>query len=426
MQTPLLMLLLGLTVGGIIAYFLTLRFCKKEQELLKKDLEKALQDAALSKQCADRTNVELEIIKRQATEDKKTWAENQKRQEQLLRAEFQEMANAMMKSQSADLRTLHATQLEQMLQPLGEDIEKFRTQFTHDNAAMERYIQQLVQQTGVVSKEAENLVRALKGNNKIQGNWGEAVLERILETSGLTEGRDFTLQHHTTDEEGKRLIPDVVVHLPGKRHIIIDSKVSLNAYVTAVEAATENEREAALKEHVASVKKHIHELSQKNYTKSIKDAIGYVLMFIPNEAAYVAALKTAPNLPADAYKEHVILLNPTNLLMALQLAYNLWQSEMQSQSVNEIFTSAEKLYKKFSLFAKNFVHIGECMKQMQNAYSKAEGQLTTGRGNIIAQLEGWKKKGLSTSYSVAEPLLEKASMDEDVEMHTQLTAEEEE
>jgi DNA recombination protein RmuC len=415
------MLLLGLAVGGIVVYFLTLQSHKKVLSRLKVDLDKNATIAAEMQKKAERAEMELEWVKKQIVEDKKSLNEDLEKQRQLLRAEFQEMAGVMMKNQSADLRTMHVTQLQEMLQPLGENIEKFRTQHMRDNAAMERYIQELVKQAGTVGKEADNLVRALQGNNKIQGNWGEAILERILETSGLTEGRDFTLQHHTSDEEGKQLIPDVIVNLPGKRKIIIDSKVSLNAYLAAVKADNDGDRDAALKEHVASVKRNISKLASKNYAKSIKDSIGYVLMFIPNEAAYVAALKADPNLPAEAYAQRIILLNPTNLLMALQLAYNLWQSEMQSQSVNEIFASAEKLYKKFTLFAQNFAKIGTSIQQLQNTYTAAEGQLTSGRGNIIAQLEGWKKKGLSPTHAIPQVLLENTDMDDELEAPAQLT-----
>lgn len=186
--------------------------------------------------------------------------------------------------------------------------------------------------------------------------------------------------------------------------MIIDSKVSLKAFTDYVAADDALEQDRLLKEHVRSVRAHIKELGAKNYDRLVPDSIGYVLMFIPGEAAYVAAVTAAPTLPTEAYAQHVILINPTNLLMALQLAYNLWQSELQSRSVSEIYASAEKLYKKFSTFAQNFVKIGNSIDQLHRTYDEAQRQLSTGRGNIVSQLEGWKKKGLTPSSSIPDEL----------------------
>ena len=206
------------------------------------------------------------------------------------------------------------------------------------------------------------------------------------------------------DGRGSVAIPDVVVHLPENRNVIIDSKVSLKAFTDYVAADDALEQDHLLKEHVRSVRAHIKELGAKNYDRLVPDSIGYVLMFIPGEAAYVAAVTAAPTLPTEAYAQHVILINPTNLLMALQLAYNLWQSELQSRSVSEIYASAEKLYKKFSTFAQNFVKIGNSIDQLHRTYDEAQRQLSTGRGNIVSQLEGWKKKGLTPSSSIPDEL----------------------
>ena len=179
--------------------------------------------------------------------------------------------------------------------------------------------------------------------------------------------------------------------------MVTDSKVSLTAFTDYANATDEAERAAALKRHVASVRAHVKELSAKDYASAVEGAIGYVLMFIPNEAAYIAAVTADARLTADAYRAHVILLNPTNLLMALQLAYNLWQSELQGRSVREIYDAADRLYKKFCGFADNFVRIGRGIDQLNQTYVRADKQLTSGRGSIVAQLEGWKKKGLTPS-----------------------------
>ena len=319
--------------------------------------------------------------------------EAMRKQAQALRAEFKAMSVEMMRTQGDALREQHVNSLEALLKPLGHDIEAFRTQFVKGHASLDGYIKALV-----------DLAKALKGNTKLQGNWGEAVLANLLSVSGLTEGRDYTLQSHVADGRGSVAIPDVVVHLPQSRNVIIDSKVSLKAFTEYVAADDALEQDRLMKEHLRSVRQHIKELADKNYSKLVKDSIGYVLMFIPGEAAYVAAVTADPTLPTEAYKQHVILINPTNLLMALQLAYNLWQSELQSRSVNEIYTSAEKLYKKFSTFAQNFVKIGNSIDQLHRTYDDAQRQLTTGRGNIISQLEGWRKKGLTPSASLPDEL----------------------
>lgn len=330
--------------------------------------------------------------------------EAMRKQAQALRAEFKAMSVEMMRTQGDALREQHVNSLEALLKPLGHDIEAFRTQFVKGHASLDGYIKALVEQTQSLGREADDLAKALKGNTKLQGNWGEAVLANLLSVSGLTEGRDYTLQSHVADGCGSVAIPDVVVHLPQSRNVIIDSKVSLKAFTEYVAADDALEQDRLMKEHLRSVRQHIKELADKNYSKLVKDSIGYVLMFIPGEAAYVAAVTADPTLPTEAYKQHVILINPTNLLMALQLAYNLWQSELQSRSVNEIYTSAEKLYKKFSTFAQNFVKIGNSIDQLHRTYDDAQRQLTTGRGNIISQLEGWRKKGLTPSASLPDEL----------------------
>ncbi len=355
-----------------------------------------------------RTQREAVQAKAQLEAERKHSDEGMRRQAAALRSEFKAMSVEMMRTQGDQLREQHLHSLEALLTPLGRNIEQFRTQFVTGHASLDRYISELVKQTSALGREADDLAKALKGNNKLQGNWGEAVLANLLATAGLTEGRDYTLQQQQNSEQGSRLIPDVVVHLPEHRNVIIDSKVSLKAYAEYVAADEAAVQEQKLKEHVRSVRQHIKELSAKNYAKTVPDSIGYVLMFIPGEAAYVAAVNTDPQLPADAYAAHIILINPTNLLMALQLAYNLWQSELQSRSVQEIYSSAEKLYKKFSLFAQNFVKIGHSLSQLQRTYDEAHRQLAAGRGNIVSQLEGWKKKGLNPSAGLPDELTREA------------------
>ena len=219
--------------------------------------------------------------------------EAMRKQAQALRAEFKAMSVEMMRTQSDSLRQQHLHTLEELLKPLGHDIEDFRTQFVKGHASLDGYIKALVEQTNSLGREAEDLAKALKGNNKLQGDWGEAVLNNLLSASGLTEGRDYTLQSHQPDGRGSVAIPDVVVHLPGQRNVIIDSKVSLKAFTDYVAADDADQQEALLKEHVRSVRQHVKELAAKDYGRIVPDSIGYVLMFIPGEAAYVSAVTAA-------------------------------------------------------------------------------------------------------------------------------------
>lgn len=336
-----------------------------------------------------------------------------RRQAAALRSEFKAMSVEMLRTQGDSLRTQHIHSLEELLKPLGHDIEAFKTQFVTGHASLREHISTLENRAKTLGREAEDLAKALKGNTKLQGNWGEAVLANLLSASGLTEGRDYTLQQRTEGEAGNVLIPDVVVHLPEQRNVIIDSKVSLKAYTEYVAADDRLTQEQLLKEHVRSVRAHIKELSAKKYDKVVAGSIGYVLMFIPGEGAYMAAVNADPLLTTDAYRSHVILINPTNLLMALQLAYNLWQSELQSRSVNEIIASAEKLYQKFTTFSRNFLKLGNSIAQLQRTYDEAQGQLSRGRGNIVSQLEGWKKKGLTPSTKIPEELTQEAEDSDD-------------
>lgn len=368
---------------------------------------KAQAEIAAAKATAEQARLEAAEAKAKLESERTHAEEAMKKQAQALRTEFKAMTAEMLRTQGDSLRSEHLNALNALLTPLGRDIASFKTQFVSGHAAMDKYIKELVAQTSAIGREAEDLAKALRGNSKLQGNWGEAVLANLLEATGLERGRDYEVQVNTKTDDGRTLIPDVVVHLPGGRHLIIDSKVSLTAYTAFVAAegdASAEERARLLKEHVKSVRAHIKELSEKRYDKLVPGAIGYVLMFVPGEAAYVAAVGAEPTLATEAYSRRVILINPGNLLMALQLAHNLWQSELQSRSVKEIYDSAERLYKKFANFAANYVKIGAALQQAQRAYDDAEKQLRTGRGNIVQQLEDWKKKGLTTSAEIPERL----------------------
>lgn len=371
----------------------------RERASHRKELDEAQARAAAAQAKAAAAEARLDA-------ERKRSEEMLSHQAEALRAEFRNVANELVQKESSRLHNDNKQTLDGILQPLKDNIATFNAQFLKGNADMNRYITDLLKQTTTMGQEANNLARALRSNNKVQGNWGELVLRNILDGVGMRKGTDYEEQVCTATAEGGRVIPDVVVKLPQNRALVVDSKVSLNAYTDYVAAEDDAaKQESLLKEHVKSVMSHVNELSKTDYAKKVKNHIGYVLMFIPSEAAYVAAVTADPNLSIVAYKKHVIIVNPTNLLMALQLAYNLWQSELQTQNVKAIYDSAEKIYAKFCTFAKTFELVGKNISTLQGNYNTALNQLTTGRNSLVGQLEKWKEQGLTSTSQIPESLL---------------------
>jgi DNA recombination protein RmuC len=264
-----------------------------------------------------------------------------------------------------------------------------------------------------VSQEANNLTSALKGNTKMQGNWGELLLESILENSGLTKGQEFVTQEFIRDgagnvikdDEGKGLQPDVMVYYPDKRRIIIDSKVSLIAWDRYVsEDSTDDEREKSLSQHIQSIKSHIDGLSRKNYPK-YAEALDYVLMFVPIEPAFLEALKKDKQLWKYAYDKNILIVSPTNLLAVLRIIADLWKVEQRSKNAIEIAEKAGLLYDKFVGFTESLETVGKKIADAQSSYEKAMGQLSTGRGNIIGKIEELKKMGANAQKQIPDKIL---------------------
>ena len=252
----------------------------------------------------------------------------------------------------------------------------------------------LREQTDRIGSDAANLTKALKGDSKVQGDWGEMVLESMLEGSGLRKDEQYFIQQSTTDADGNRLRPDVVVRFPEGRSVVIDSKVSLTAYAQAVATDDEAARERLLKEHLRSVKAHIDELSRKKYDDVIDDAIGYVLMFMPIESSYIAAVKADPTITQYAYNKRIIVISPSNLMMSLQLAYNLWQYDKQGKNVENTIKLAADLYDKVAGFADTFAEIETGIEKLRQTYATAKNRLYEGSGNVMRRVEQLKKLGV--------------------------------
>lgn len=292
-----------------------------------------------------------------------------------------------------DSKTQNAVQKEELKKSFESMLKLFEQQ---QNQA----VNSLKEQTEKIGTDAANLTKALKGDSKIQGDWGEMVLETILENSGLVKNENYFVQENVKDENGNNFRPDVVVKFPEGRAVVIDSKVSLTAYADAMAAESEDLRTQRMAAHVQSVIKHVDELAAKKYDDLVENAIGYVLLFIPNEAAYSAALKARPQLSQEAYKKHIIIISPSNLLMTLQLAYNLWQYDKQTKNIENIVKSAAGLYDKVVTFTESFDKIGSQIQALSATFETAKGQLSDGKGNVLGRVEKFKELGINPKKSL--------------------------
>jgi DNA recombination protein RmuC len=357
--------------------------------------------------------------------------ETQKREIETLRkqftAEFEIIANKILDEKSEKFTKLNKENLANILNPLGDNIELFKKkiQEVYDTEAKERFslgkeVARLVELNQKISEEANNLTNALKGNSKIQGDWGQMILENILEQSGLVKGVGYSVQEFLKDddgnylknEEGNKMQPDVIINYPDNRKVIIDSKVSLTAYTRYNESTDENDRKIALDEHLRSVKKHIDELSRKNYA-DFAPSLDFVMMFVPNEPAFLLALKRDNELWSYAYNKRVLLISPTNLIAILKMIADLWKRELQNRNAQEIADRGAALYEKFANFVENFSDIGTTLDRAKKSYNTAFNQLTQGRGNLIRQAEMLKELGIKTKKSLPSNMLTESFDDQE-------------
>ena len=358
-------------------------------------------------------------------ESDQQWAqklENLKQEMQRMNIEQQRVAAEQLAAKQSALQENNRLQMDELLKPIKEQFADFKKSVEESKtqnevnkkelqdtfeATMKLFQQEqqqavlsLKEQTSKIGSDAANLTKALKGDSKMQGDWGEMVLETILENSGLRKDEEFFIQENTKDENGKNFRPDVIVRFPEGRSVVIDSKVSLTAYTDALAAGNDEERERLMKAHALSVRKHIDELAEKDYSKLVDDAIGFVLMFIPNETSYIAAMKQQPDLSRYAYQKKIIIISPSNLLMALQLAYNLWQYDRQNKNVEKIVKTAADLYDKVATFEDTFLGIGDLITRLSGTFDKARKQLYDGSGNVMRRVESLKGLGVTPKKQI--------------------------
>lgn len=341
-----------------------------------------------------------------------------------MKSQFHELAVETLNERSEELKRTNAEQIAGIVAPVKEEmgrvqkaVQDARISSAEQKASVEKAIEGLAMQTEKIGQDAADLANALKDKGKVQGDWGEQLLESILEESGLRRDHEYEIQANVKDEEGNNLRPDVVVKCPGGRNVVIDSKVSLTAYVNYTGAQTEEEMRHYERENLQSVKRHIDELAAKKYDKLVQNTISHVLMFIPNEGSYILSLRAEPQLGQQAFKKGVLIINPTNLMMALQLIHNLWQSEKQSRNIETIIKQSSELYDKFVTFVETFTKVDEALKTAQRNCDTAFGQLSNGRGNIVRRLEGLKQLGVTPKKSIPRKLMEE-DMPEDSENAT--------
>ena len=333
--------------------------------------------------------------------------------------QFERIANRLFDEKSSKFSETNKTSIETLLNPLKEDIAKFKTKVeeTYDKESKQRFsleerVKDLIEQTNKVSAEANNLTTALKGDPKKRGIWGEIILAGILEASGLTKDREYAIQQTIKDDEGNDLRPDVIVTLPDERTIIIDSKVSLIAYEAYVSADDDKKQSDSLAAHLNSINTHINLLSDKRYD-NLHSSLDYTMMFVPIEPAFLIAVQADPNLWAKAYAKRILLVSPTNLIACLKIISDLWRREYQNKNALQIVAAGEALYEKFVGFTNTFEDIGRSIKATNDRYEKALGQLKDGKGNLINQAIRLKNLGLKSDKKIHENLLTD-SFDEDV------------
>lgn len=373
-------------------------------------LENTLEDKEI--ECIDLNKVlasQEQIINNQKEKLEEQNANLLQVQEQL-RLEFTNTANSLLEEKSQKFTSQNQENLDHILKPLQEKLKNFEQKVEHyyndenkERATLKEQIRQLTQLNQQMNEETRNLTNALKGEAKMQGNWGELILEQILEKSGLRKDAEYFTQSFFVNEDGKRQFPDLILNLPNKKHLIIDSKMSLTAYERFSSSEDNDTAQQAIKDHLISIKKHVKELSVKKYQHINElNSLDFVLMFVPLEAAFALAMQNDHNLYYQAFQQNVIIVSPMTLLATARTISNVWQQENQSRHAQEIAQQAGRMYDKFVNFIHDLEQVGTKVKQVEQTYNEAMKKLQFGKGNLISRATKLKELGAKTSKKLPE------------------------
>ncbi len=415
-----LYLVIGLIAGGGIVYLVMRSLMAGRRQYMKEKVIGLEEETrALDRQIKER---EAEMIRltrelavattnhknlKEKLEEQKTDISNL---QDRFRIEFKNLANEILEEKSKKFTEQNQSNLDQLLKPLGEKIRDFEKKIgdAYDKEAQQRFslkeeVKRLAELNKRIAEDAENLTRALKGDSKAQGNWGEMILENILERSGLVKDREYIVQPSFQGDDGRRMQPDIVVTYPGNRSVIIDAKVSLTAYERLVDAPGPELREKYLKEHLNSIRNHITELSNKNYLDIYQvQSLDFIMMFLPVEPAYLVAIKEDPEIWNYAYDRRILLISPTNLLAALKMIASLWRQEHQNKNALEIARQSGDLLDKFYALLSDLNDLGNRLKLTQKSYDDAINKLSEGKGNLIRRAQRIEELGAKTKKKLPD------------------------
>lgn len=388
----------------------------------KAEKQRFLADLAQANQQNHELKLDLATARARFEEKEQAWQSELnllKSSREILAKEFESLANRVFEAKQEHFSRHTKIQLEQLILPFRDQLKEFRDRT--DEAQKQGIAQhhqlmgqifELQKQSQQIGQDAVNLANALKGNNKIIGNWGELILANILENMGLQKGREYQLQVSHRDDDGRRIQPDAVVYLPDEKSIVIDAKVSLVAYERFCIAESEQERAQALKEHVESIRTHIRGLAAKNYADVVsKGSIDFVCMFVPVEAAFITAVQNVPELLQEAYDKRVLLVSPSGIFVVLRTVSALWQRERQDRNVENIVVSAGRLHDQFVRFVEALEDIGVGLERVGKSYELAMSRLVSGSGNLVKRVDDFRKLGAKTSKKFSSTIAERACLD---------------
>ena len=418
-------IIMGLALAGCAVLLFMWSNYRRREQLASERLAAAEAERSVEKQRAEnfmsalhakdvelaRSEAEVRKLQEKAEHDRQ---ELEKLQASF-RAEFKNLANDILEEKSKQFKQTNKESMDQLLNPFKDSITEFKKRvediYSHENeqrGALKNELKTLMDLNRQITEETTNLTAALRGSGKVQGDWGEMILETILERSNLTKGIHYTCQTNVKDAAGNNIRPDFILNMPDGKRLVIDSKVSLTAYVNYTEAQDEDSRRRHMADHVRSVRSHVNELGKVGYQQSVLGSPDFVIMFVPAEPAFLAAMQADTDLWNDAYAKQVIISAPTNLTAVLMVVHDLWKRDDQSRNAIEIAEEGAKLYDKFVGFVETLESIGKNISSAQVNYDKAMGQLKTGSGNLIGRTEKLRKLGVKATKSLPQSVAEEA------------------